>query len=154
MTIEHSAGIHGQTFLTSDLERSSRFLTELLGLSLRKQTVHHHDWRLPVSHFGFPAPGQADAAAPGVVTYIEWSPVFYAPPATGLADARQTSDALDAPQVGDFKSLGRLHQPPPRAAHAISRATPHVEAAADRRRGSRHRSLLPQPRRNPTRARS
>jgi catechol 2,3-dioxygenase-like lactoylglutathione lyase family enzyme len=101
MTIEHSGGILGQTFICTDLERSGRFLTELLGLRLVKRTVHHHDWRLPVSHFSVgPDTGEGGA---GVITYVGWSPVFYELPPDGLVDAETTRRALDSPRAGDFR---------------------------------------------------
>jgi catechol 2,3-dioxygenase-like lactoylglutathione lyase family enzyme len=78
------------------MHRSTRFLVEVLGLRVVKRTVHHHDPRLPVAIF------DCGAGTP-IVTYVEWSPIFYALPAAGLVDPATTAAALDAPRVGDFK---------------------------------------------------
>ena len=103
MTVEHSGGILGQTFISSNLERSGRFLTELLGLTLVKRTVHHHDWRLPVSHFAVGPSAGEGSAADGVIAYVGWNPIFYELPPEGLVDAERTQRALDSPQAGDFR---------------------------------------------------
>jgi glyoxalase family protein len=97
MTNPWTAGIHGQAFISSNLHRSARFMTDVLGLRLAKRTVHHHDPRLPVLVFDFGEGSQS------IVTYVEWSPIFYALPAAGLADPETTRAALDAPRAGDFK---------------------------------------------------
>jgi glyoxalase family protein len=97
MTNTWSVGIHGQAFICSDLHRSARFMTEVLGLRRVKHTVHHHDPRLPVLMFDF---GEGSTS---VVSYVEWSPIFYALPEAGLTDGGATRRALDAPRVGDFK---------------------------------------------------
>lgn len=95
MTNPWVRGIHGQAFICSNLERSTRFLTETMGLRLVKRTVHHLDPRLPVAIFDF------GPSSESIVTYIEWNPIFYSVPSEGLLDAGTAALGLDAPQVGD-----------------------------------------------------
>jgi len=96
---EFSGGIHGQTFVSSDLGRTWRFLVEVLGLRLVKRTVHHHDERLPVHYFGF-GDGAGGSDGP-VVGYVEWNPIFYALPEAGLVDRETTRAATRAARIGD-----------------------------------------------------
>lgn len=97
MTTE-PAGLHGQTLISSNLDRTSAFLVDLLGLQLLKITVHHHEPRLAVRHFGFRSKPNG-----AVLTYVEWHPIFYAIPAQGLVSGDVVRAALDSPRVGDFR---------------------------------------------------
>ena len=78
MPAEWSLGIHSQAFITSNIDRSARFITEDLGLRLVKRTVHPHDERIAVTHFGFA--GECDQ----VVTYYEWHPDLLRVPGGGV----------------------------------------------------------------------
>lgn len=91
-------GLLGHTFVTSNLARTTRFLTADLGLSLLKRTVHPENERLAVAYFGFPG-----AASEASVCYIEWAPIFYALPADGLVTAAAASAATERPELGDAK---------------------------------------------------
>lgn len=97
MTNSWVRGIQGQAFVCSNLERTTRFMTEVLGMRLVKKTVHHLEPRLPVAHFDFGSESES------IVTYIEWNPIFYALPAEGLLDPQGARLAFDSPQVGDAK---------------------------------------------------
>ena len=90
-------GIQGQTNIVSNLQRTAAFMTEVLGLRLAKRAVHPHDERIACMEFGF------DGQSTQRLTFLEWSPIFYALPAEGLTSAAATRAALDHPRVGDFK---------------------------------------------------
>jgi len=101
MSNSWAAGIHSQAFVVSNIERSTTFLSDVLGLRLVKRTVHDHDPRLPVRHFDFGSDRQGGAH----ITLIEWNPIFYAIPSSGFFTAADTRAALDAPRVG--AAMGR-----------------------------------------------
>ncbi|MBN9623821.1 MAG: hypothetical protein J0H06_12855, partial [Actinobacteria bacterium] len=63
MPSPYSLGIHSQAFISANLERSTRFMVDDLGLRLVKRTVHPHDERIAVAHFGF-----ADGGTDQIVT--------------------------------------------------------------------------------------
>ncbi|OJU83709.1 MAG: hypothetical protein BGO11_10375 [Solirubrobacterales bacterium 70-9] len=95
MPSPYSLGIHSQAFISANLERSTRFMVDDLGLRLVKRTVHPHDERIAVAHFGF-----ADGGTDQIVTYYEWNPIFYEFPADGFVDQETTKASLDDPQAG------------------------------------------------------
>lgn len=97
MTNSWVRGIQGQTFVCSNLDRTTRFLTEVLGLRLVKRTVHHLDPRQRVAAFDFGPESNS------IVTYIEWNPIFYALPSGGLLDPDSAGRGYDSPEVGDAK---------------------------------------------------
>ncbi|MGH2844193.1 MAG: VOC family protein [Solirubrobacteraceae bacterium] len=99
MAIEFAAGVQGHTFVSANLARTEQFMTGLLGLSVVKRTVHPGDARIPVLIFGFGETPESGA----LVTYMEWSPIFYAFPPDGLLDVARARGAVDAPRVGDFR---------------------------------------------------
>lgn len=99
MTNAWSSGIHSQVFVCSEIDRSTRFMVDVLGLRLVKRTVHHHDPRLAVRMFDF----GPDSGSASIVGYVEWNPIFYAFPRSGLVDAEATASALAAPRAGDFR---------------------------------------------------
>lgn len=108
MTVRHGAGLHGQTLISSNLDRTTAFLVEVLGLRLVKRTVHHRDPRLAMNHYAFPVAGDGGAT----MTYVEWHPVFYSLPSDGLIDRDVVRGAWDAPRVGDFRGrwgAGTVH---------------------------------------------
>lgn len=96
-------GMHGQTFICSDIEKTRRFYVNVLGLRLVKRTVHPHDPRLPLYYFSFPAAGGARTTPPEIVGYVEWNPIFFEFPALGLTEPAESAAALQHPRAGDVK---------------------------------------------------
>lgn len=101
MSTSFSDGIHGQTYISSNLERTRAFLVDRLGLRLLKCTVHHHDERLKQYYFGFDESTSLPDDRQAVVSFIEWHPIFYTLPPLGLLDLAEVQAALNHPRVGD-----------------------------------------------------
>lgn len=87
------AGLHHITLISSDIARTSRFYTDVLGLRLVKQTVNFDDPKAKHFYFG------DGAGTPGtIITCFEWPQM--APGATGVglthhyAFAAEDEDAL------------------------------------------------------------
>lgn len=81
-------GLHHITLISADIERTTRFYTEVLGLRLLKQTVNFDDPSAKHFYFG------DEVGSPGtVITYFEWS---HLPPGQlGVGLAHHLAFAVD-----------------------------------------------------------
>ncbi|WP_281413827.1 VOC family protein [Rhizobium sp. BK650] len=95
-------GVNSQTFVAANIRRTEDFYSRVLGLSVVKRTVHHHDARLPIVTFGFQSFG-SEPQRGETITYIEWNPIFYMMPDGGFVEENATRDGVANPRVGDPK---------------------------------------------------
>ena len=95
-------GVNSQTFVAANLSRVEQFYSQYLGLPVVKRSVHHLDERLPVISFGFNS-FEGEPARGHSITYIEWSPIFYAVPEKGFVDPVAARLNVSSPRVGDPK---------------------------------------------------